>query len=97
MKPGRVQGWKCGVKTIAVDSSGNIYVVGESMANWDWAPPLNAHAGEGDVFVAKLDSGGTLMWHTFLGGTGVDKTNGVVVDVSDNIQKMTLSSILSII
>ena len=33
-----------------------------------------------DVFAAKLDSSGTLLWNTFLGGTGADDGDGLAVD-----------------
>ena len=33
-----------------------------------------------DVFAAKLDSSGTLLWNTFLGGTGTDDGDGLAVD-----------------
>jgi Beta-propeller repeat len=49
----------------AADASGNLYVTGESDATW--GSPTNAHAGGENAFVAKLDSGGVLQWHTFLG------------------------------
>ena len=35
--------------------------------------------------MAKLDSSGTLLWHTFLGGTGYDNGNSIAVDGSGNI------------
>ncbi len=35
---------------IAVDSSGNVYVVGSSDATW--GSPVNAHAGNDDAFAA---------------------------------------------
>ena len=40
---------------IAVDTSGNIYVVGVS--DVPWGTPINPHAGGGDAFAAKIDRG----------------------------------------
>jgi len=37
---------------IAVDGSGNVYVTGDSSATW--GPPVNAHAGSHDAFIAKI-------------------------------------------
>lgn len=39
-------------KTISIDSSGNVYVAGDSRATW--GSPLNAYAGGEDAFVATL-------------------------------------------
>jgi hypothetical protein len=71
---------------IAVDPSGNVYVVGSSTAAW--GRPINAHAGGvdtygrqlTDAFVAKLNSDGVLQWNTFLGSTARDEGNGIAVD-----------------
>jgi len=71
---------------IAVDSSGNIYVTGSSLATW--GTPLNAHAGGSDIVIVKLNSAGVYQWHTFYGGaTGEygDYGNGIAVDSSDNV------------
>ena len=65
---------------IAVDSSGNVYVTGQSGATW--GNPIRAYSGYQDAFAAKLDSSGELLWNTFLGGTGGDVGYGIVVDSS---------------
>ncbi len=68
---------------VAVDSDGNVYVTGQSVATW--GSPLRAFAGDWDTYVAKLDSSGTLLWHTFLGGTGYDNGNDIALDGSGNV------------
>ncbi|MCA9182083.1 MAG: SBBP repeat-containing protein, partial [Planctomycetales bacterium] len=71
-------------QSIAVDSSGNVYVAGYSTATW--GSPVRAFGGGGqDGFVAKLSSSGSLTWNTFLGGGGTDSAYGVVADVSGNV------------
>src|SRR5438128_532774 len=55
---------------VAVDSSGNIYVVGWSTATW--GSPIRSFSGGYDAWAAKVDSTGHLIWHTFLGGPGVN-------------------------
>src|SRR3972149_669569 len=41
------------------------------------------HNGRWDAFVAKLDaSGGTLLYSTFLGGSGYDPAYGIAIDAS---------------
>jgi hypothetical protein len=75
---------------IAVDGSGNIYVVGTSRANW--GTPVNAHVGSYDPFVAKLDSSGSLLWNTFMGATGEDRGYAIAVDGSGNVYVAGYSS-----
>ena len=68
---------------IAVDGSGNVYVVGSSYATWGW--PINAYAGKWDSFVAKLNSAGALQWVTFLGGPNDDTGSSIALDGSGNL------------
>ena len=68
---------------VAVDEDGHVYVVGNSWGSW--GEPLEPTAGGWDVFVAKLDSDGTLLWHTFLGSPNYDWSSGVGVDSAGNV------------
>ena len=68
---------------IAVDSNGNIYIVGQSYATW--GTPVRAFSANWDVFVAKLNAGGVLQWHTFLGGSNRDTAGAISVDTSGNV------------
>lgn len=70
-------------RATAVDGSGNVYVTGSSMATW--GSPINAFTGFNDVFVAKLDTNGTLLWNTFLGGSHHDYSYGIAADGSGNV------------
>jgi hypothetical protein len=66
---------------IAVDTNGNAYVTGYSIATW--GSPFRAFVGSYDTFVAKLDGSGNLQWNTFLGGTS--NGCGIAVDTSGSI------------
>ena len=69
---------------ITTDSVGNAYVVGYSTATWG-TNPLRPYSDNGDAFAAKLNSSGTLQWHTFLGGDDEDSGSIVTVDSSNNV------------
>ena len=72
---------------IAVDSSGNVYITGNTSST-DF-PVKNAYQatlageGNGNAFIAKLDpSGSGLIFSTYLGGTGGDFGIAITIDSS---------------
>jgi len=69
---------------IGVDSTGNAYVTGwTSSTNFPTASPLQAAYGGGsyDAFVVKLNAAGSaLVYSTYLGGSGDDRSYGIAVD-----------------
>ncbi len=72
---------------IAVDGSGNAFVAGgtTSSTNFPTTGAFQATFGGGsvDAFVLELaSSGGSLIFSTYLGGTGDDVANGVAVDTT---------------
>jgi len=78
---------------IAVDANGSAYVTGSTRSNdfpttaGAFQPTFTAPAGVGTAFVTKLDpSGSTLVYSTYLGGSGVygDFSSGIAVDSAGN-------------
>jgi hypothetical protein len=67
---------------VAVDTSGNVYVVGRTILPSD-----------GDYsLVAKLNTSGVLLWKTYLGGPDYDEGEGIALDGSGNIYVAGASS-----
>jgi hypothetical protein len=75
---------------IALDAAGDAYVVGQTYSS-DFPTTAGAfqsscggnNCAAGDAFVAELDSrGSTLLYSTYLGGSGIDQGNGIALDAS---------------
>jgi hypothetical protein len=70
-------------KTIAVNSTGNCFVGGETASD-DFPTHLPyqvSRSGSRDVFVTKFDSLGTgLVYSTYIGGTGLERCFGIAVN-----------------
>ena len=77
-----------GGTAIAVDSQGNAYVTGWTVAsNFPTTPGAfdTDFNGVGDAFVTKFNpNGSALVYSTFLGGTGNDRGHGIAVDSQGN-------------
>jgi hypothetical protein len=72
---------------IAIDSAGNAYVTGSTISSnfpVSSAPVQATRAGVTDAFVTKLSPGGTLLYSTFIGGSGDDAGNAIAVDAAGN-------------
>jgi hypothetical protein len=77
--------------SIAVDSSGDAYVTGETWStDFPTVNPFQATCsscsiGYSNVFVAELNAAGSaLVYSTYLGGSGGDYASGIAVDSSGN-------------
>lgn len=77
---------------VALDSDGNIYVVGSSNDSWSVpigggfsALPKNPHSGDRDIVIIKFNREGTYQWHTFCGGTEHDDGRDIAIDQSGDI------------
>ena len=63
-------------RSIAVDSSGNVYVLGSTRSTG---------AGTYDFLIAKYNTSGAIQWQRTLGGTDRDEGQGIAVDSSGNV------------
>ncbi|HEX7334391.1 MAG TPA: SBBP repeat-containing protein [Pyrinomonadaceae bacterium] len=76
---------------IAVDGTGNIYVVGETFStNFPTANAFQSDSGPiqncGNAFVTRLDPAApSYVFSTYLGGNQCDTANSVAVDTSGNV------------
>jgi regulation of enolase protein 1 (concanavalin A-like superfamily) len=83
-----------GAADIAVDGSGNAYIVGQTFStNFPTRDALQASLGGiGDGFLSKLDASGALVYSTYIGGSDAigsstnnpDSVNGVALDGKGN-------------
>ena len=69
------------VRAITADSSGNVYVAGNSSGSLDGQPLVGSH----DAFVAKYDSGGNKIWVRMLGSSTVEIGTSVTVDSAGSV------------
>jgi hypothetical protein len=74
---------------IAVDSSGNAYVTGQTdSTNFPTSPGTfqeTIGGGSNDAFVTKLNAAGSVLaYSTYLGGTDLDGCSGIAVDSAGN-------------
>ena len=78
-------------KAIAVDSSFNAYITGDTQecGTCAYFPPYNAfnytYGGNNDAIVTKLSYGGNaLIYSSYLGGSQNDEGDAITVDSSGN-------------
>jgi hypothetical protein len=66
---------------ITLDDHGGVFMAGNSYGTW--GSPVRGFSAAADAFVVKLNSSGTLVWNTFLGGSGTDAGYGIAAYGSD--------------
>jgi len=64
---------------IAVDGAGNSYISGEFETTSYFGSVALKTSGSNDIFVAKYNTNGTLLWARKLGGGGDDKGHGICI------------------
>jgi hypothetical protein len=79
-------------KSIAIDSTGNVYTTGTFRGTVDFDPgagTANLVAAGGnsdiDVFISKLDTSGNYVWAKGFGGTDIDSGRSIAVDTNGNV------------
>jgi uncharacterized protein (AIM24 family) len=72
-------------KSIAVDDEDNLYITGHFMSQATFGTRKLSSRGKRDIFIAKYDSKGDLLWVNQAGGLGEDRGNGITTDKSNNI------------
>ena len=69
---------------IAVDHSGNLHLTGNFATRIGFGRDALLSAGASDVFVAKLDNTGRVLWSARAGGIGKDVANDIASDRPGN-------------
>jgi len=70
--------------SIAVDANGNSYVTGSFKDSATFGTTTLTSSGDGDIFVAKMDSNGNWLWAKQAGGTDYDEGMSIAVDANGN-------------
>jgi mRNA-degrading endonuclease HigB of HigAB toxin-antitoxin module len=71
-------------QSITVDGSGNSYVTGYFYGSATFGNTTLISSGNDDVFIAKYDTSGNVIWAKEAVGTDYEYANGIVVDGSGN-------------
>jgi hypothetical protein len=77
-----------GASSVAADGSGNIYVTGSFTSptiTFGSITLTNAGSSTNDLFLAKYDASGNIIWAKSAGGAGDDGASSVAMDNSGNI------------
>src|ERR1041384_2170541 len=67
------------------DADGNLYVTGSFNGTATFGSQQLTSTGASDIFLAKYDPFGKLLWIKQAGGTDDDEANSIVMDANNNI------------
>ncbi|NSW46568.1 MAG: SBBP repeat-containing protein [Bacteroidales bacterium] len=75
--------------SISVDLNENVYTTGIFKGTVDFDPGTGTYnlssAGSNDIFVSKLDAFGNFVWAKSMGGSDIDYSNSITIDISGNV------------
>lgn len=69
----------------AIDAEGNVYVLGSFRTNATFGSLVLSNNSQPDVFLAKLNASGVIVWANRGGGAGIDYGRSVAVDNFGNV------------
>jgi hypothetical protein len=76
-------------KSIFADGSGNVYITGYYITSIvigsTTLTTTDSSSGAGDIFIAKLDASGNVLWAKSAGGAQTDAVNAITADASGNV------------
>jgi hypothetical protein len=83
----RTDGYKYNEKALGVacDPSGNVFVCGYFKDTTAFDGKLIPSKGAEDIFIAKYDPNGNILWMKHAGGPGEDEAKAVTCDASGNV------------
>ncbi len=74
-------------KDLVADDQGSVYCIGDYYQSGDFDPSNSIYTltsnGSIDAFVLKLDSAGTFVWAKTIGGSIIDRGEGITLDIND--------------
>ncbi len=73
---------------LITDKAGNIYLNGSTSTGYGIATSgayQTSYGGNGDAYLAKFSSSGSLLWATLFGGSNTEGAAGIAIDKSGNI------------
>ncbi|MFK7747874.1 MAG: hypothetical protein AB8B65_05770, partial [Kordia sp.] len=76
-------------ESIITDNAGNVYITGSLFGSVDFDPNSGiitlSSTGDSDIFVAKLNNAGSLIWAKSMGGTAFDDAKNIAIDSNGNL------------
>ena len=70
---------------VALDFAGNVFIAGILRGTMNLGGVNLVSAGADDIFLAKFDADGNVLWARRAGGSGYDQGNGVAADAAGNV------------
>jgi hypothetical protein len=81
------EGWLRSEKALGVcsDATGNVYICGYFTDTTNFGGTMQAGNGGEDIFIAKYDANGGLLWTKYAGSSGRDEARSIRCDATGNI------------